>query len=105
MTPHKQDDHNDRLIAVLRAARPAPALPPRFQAGVWRRIEHPEQDNAALNWVEILAGYLLKPRLAFATATALIVMGLLLGSLNGAAQARQSAQQRYVAAVVMPVAP
>jgi hypothetical protein len=102
MNPHQNHDHNGRLTAVLRSARPAPGLPPRFQENVWRRIEHPEQDAAALTWMEVLAGFLLKPRFALATVTTLIVLGVLFGSLTGAAVARENAQQRYLAAVVMP---
>lgn len=100
-----QNPSNGRLASLLRESRPAPALPPRFQEGVWRRIEHPEQARPTVSWVETIASLLLKPRFAFATATALIVVGVLLGSLQGAAQVRHTAQQRYVAAVVMPVAP
>lgn len=97
--------NDERLASLLRESRPAPALPPRFQENVWRRIEHPEQARPAATWIETIASLLLRPRFAVATACALLLMGVLLGSLNGAAYARQTAQQRYVAAVVMPVAP
>lgn len=103
MNPHQADDHNGRLTAALRAARPAPRLPPRFQENVWRRIERPEQDAVALTWMEVLAGFLLRPRFALATVTAVIALGVLFGSLTGVALARENAQQRYLAAVVMPV--
>jgi hypothetical protein len=63
-----------------------------------------EQDRPTVSWVETVASLLLRPRFALATAGTLLVLGVLLGSLNGAASARQTAQQRYVATVVMPVA-
>jgi hypothetical protein len=33
---------DDKLREVLRAVRPLPSLPPRFQENVWRRIEDSE---------------------------------------------------------------
>lgn len=91
-----------RLNSLLRESRPAPTLPPRFQENVWRRIEHPELNRPAVTWIETVASLLLRPRFAVATAGTLLLLGLLLGSLNGGAAARQTAQQRYVATVVMP---
>jgi hypothetical protein len=105
MNPQPSKTADDRLASLLRESRPAPTLPPRFQEAVWRRIERPEQSPPAASWVETVASLLLRPRFALATASALLVMGVLLGSLNGSASARHTAQQRYVATVVMPVAP
>jgi len=102
MNPQQTNPADDRLAALLRESRPAPDLPPRFQASVWRRIEHPELNQPAVTWIETVASLLLRPRFAVATAGTLLLLGLLLGSLNGGAAARQTAQQRYVATVVMP---
>jgi hypothetical protein len=104
MHPPQTNPTDNHLASLLRESRPAPALPPRFQENVWHRIEHPELSQPAVTWIETLAGLLLRPRFAVATACALLLMGVLLGSLNGVASARQTAQQRYVATVVMPVA-
>jgi hypothetical protein len=91
-----------RFSALLRASRPAPALPPRFQEGVWRRIEEaaaPIQSNGSIAWLDALAALVLRPRFALATVTVLIVAGALLGVRTGSQVAHQDAQARYLAAV------
>jgi hypothetical protein len=91
-----------KLRELLRRARPTAELPPRFQENVWRRIEKAESARAiapASGWVNVVAGWLVRPRLAFATATMLVLIGVGLGLNNGAQQARAEAQARYVAAV------
>jgi hypothetical protein len=90
------------LSALLREARVTPALPPRFQENVWRRIEHAEEPAAASAespWLERLARRLVRPRLAFAAAAVLVLMGVGLGWNNGEQLARNGAQARYLAAV------
>jgi hypothetical protein len=91
---------DEALGKLLRGARPAPSLPPRFQDNVWRRIERNESP-AALSWADALAALLLKPRFAIASVCALLLFGALLGSWEGSAHARQAAQDRYVASVAM----
>jgi len=91
-----------KLSELLRTVRPAPDLPPRFQENVWRRIEQAESSGAATaadNWLSVVAGWLVRPRLAFAVATMLVLVGVGLGVNNGAQQARAEAQARYLAAV------
>lgn len=90
-----------KLRNLLRDARPAAELPPRFQENVWRRIEQAETSRVADagNWLGVVAGWLVRPRLAFAVATMLVVVGVGLGLNNGAQQARSEAQARYLAAV------
>jgi len=99
-----QQPGEDRLNSLLRESRPEPALPPRFQENVWRRIERADAQSKPASWISLLAGLILKPRFALATAAIVLVTGTFLGSLNGQAQARQVAQERYVTAVVMPIA-
>lgn len=89
------------LGKLLREARPAPGLPPRFQENVWRRIEQNKSSPAAAGWVEALAALVLKPRFAIASVCALVLVGGLLGTWEGSAHARQAAQDRYVASVAM----
>jgi hypothetical protein len=96
------DPGEGRLTALLRANRPAPALPPRFQENVWRRIEQGPRSLPVVSWLEWLASLVLRPRFALATACALVLLGAVLGSFNGAAHARHNAQARYLAAVAMP---
>ena len=91
-----------RLGALLRESRVSPALPPRFQEGVWRRIEDsaaPVKAASGLAWLDALAALVLRPRLALATAAALMVAGALLGARNGNQMAHQDAQARYLAVV------
>ena len=92
----------DKLSGLLRESRAAPPVPPRFQENVWRRIESAEKRNAPLagdNWLDAVAIWLLRPRLAFAVAAVLVLTGLGLGWSSGEQLARQDAQARYVAAV------
>ena len=105
MNTQTQQPDDLELRTRLREARPEPGLPPHFHENVWRRIEQAEVHGRSLNWIEALAGMLLRPRFAVATICTVVVAGALLGSWTGSAEARQVAQERYVAAVIMPVAP
>jgi len=95
----KPDDA--RLGALLREARNEPALPPRFQESVWRRIAKAEAPDTATSatWLDALAGWLLRPRLAVAVVAMLVLVGVGFGLNHGVQQARADAQARYVAAV------
>jgi hypothetical protein len=91
-----------KLSALLRESRVSPALPPRFQEGVWRRIEEaaaPVKVTGGIAWLDALVTLVLRPRFALATATVLIVAGALLGVRDGNQMARQDAQARYLAVV------
>jgi len=91
-----------RLSTLLCASRMAPTLPPRFQEGVWRRIEEaaaPVKATGGIAWLDALAALVLRPRFALATATVLIVAGALLGVREGSQMAKQDAQARYLAVV------
>ena len=91
-----------RLGTLLRESRVSPALPPRFQEGVWRRIEEaeaPARATGGLGWMNALAALVLRPRFALATAAVLIVAGTLLGVRDGSQMAKQDAQARYLAVV------
>jgi len=92
----------DRLKYVLHQARPDPALPPRFQETVWRRIERDELEPrwpAALSRLERLVTLLLRPRLAIAGAVAMLLLGGVMGVMDGFADARHAARDQYVASV------
>ena len=91
-----------KLSTLLRASRVAPTLPPRFQEGVWRRIEEaaaPAKSNGGIAWLDALAALVLRPRLALATAIVLMVAGALLGVHDGSQMAHQDAKAHYLAAV------
>ena len=101
MRSDNSEPDDARLGALVREARNEPALPPRFQENVWRRIEKAEApDNAtSATWLDAMASWLLRPRLAVTVATMLVLVGVGLGLNNGVQQARSDAQARYLAAV------
>lgn len=84
----------------MREARPSPPLPFHFQQNVWRRIEAAETPLAAGSWIEILAGWILRPRYALAAAAVVLLAGILAGTLEGRQMARHDAQLNYLASVV-----
>lgn len=91
-----------KLRAFLRESRPAPPLPLRFPQAVWRRIEREERDSPSaswLAWLDQFADRLLRPRMALAGITALIVIGLFAGALSGIGAVKRTAQERYLTAV------
>ena len=89
-----------KLSALLRGNRPAPALPPRFQENVWRRIEGAEGSATSESWLSALASLVLRPKLAFAALAVLVLAGVLLGAREGVQTAKDEAQTRYLASVV-----
>ena len=101
-SPH-QDSEDLKLSESLRCARPTPALPPRFGEHVWRRIEATSDlaaPTSTPNWLETLATFILRPRVAFAAVAVLVGAGALMGSRTNSDFAHKDAQTRYVAAVV-----
>jgi hypothetical protein len=97
MKTNSQPSDDGGLRALLRESRVAPELPPGFQDAVWRRIERVEAP--AVDWLDALAAWFLRPRRAFATAAAVIVLGLSLGIVRGANRANDHAKQRYLDSV------
>jgi hypothetical protein len=93
----KTDD--PKLSAWLREARVAPALPPRFQQNVWRRIEDAEAPVKPASWLDALASLILRPRFAVAVASVLLLAGVSAGTLEGRQAARHDAQMNYLASV------
>src|SRR5689334_14909595 len=101
MNSNETNDQDQALNRLLKDSRPDASLPPRFQEAVWRRIERLDTvgESAVADWLERLAGLLVRPRLAFATLAALLLLGGITGALSGVAAGKQSAQARYLAAV------
>jgi hypothetical protein len=91
--------NDSKLSDLLRESRQSPALPPRFQENVWRRIEDAEAPVESGSWLDAIAAMVLRPRFAFATVTALVLAGVLLGTYEGAHATRQNEQERYLALV------
>jgi hypothetical protein len=97
---NSQTPDDAKLRALLRESRLAPELPPRFQDAVWRRLERAEAPAA--NWLDALAAWFLRPRLAFATAAAMLLLGISLGIAQGASHADELAKARYLDSVSPP---
>ncbi len=90
---------DQNLTALLRDARPSPALPPRFQQNVWRRIEDAADPAQSESWLNALAALVLRPRFAVAAAALLLLAGVFAGMTEGWQFARHDAQMNYLAAV------
>ena len=92
---------DSKLSSLLRESRIVPSLPPRFQENVWRRIADVEADKSADSpvWLVSLIAWVLRPRLALAAITALVLVGALFGMREGNQLARHDSQARYLAAV------
>lgn len=86
----------------MREARATPSLPPRFQENVWRRIDDAARRDLPVgdgNWLNALAGWMLRPWRALAVAAVLVLAGVGLGWQQGEHLAQHEAQARYLAAV------
>ena len=95
--------NNEPLRTLLREARPAPHLPPRFHESVWRRLEKedvaPNAKPAPFDWLQRWTERLLLPRFALASLALLLVAGGLTGFVSSADLVKQQAQERYLSAV------
>jgi hypothetical protein len=87
------------LQTLLRESRTTPALPPRFQQNVWRRIEDAEAPAKPASWLDTLVVLILRPRLALATVAALVLAGVLAGVQEGWQAARHDARMNYISSV------
>ena len=94
--PHPEDA---KLSGLLREARAATPLPPRFQQNVWRRIEDAEAPAGSASWLDALAALILRPRFALAAAAALVFVGVFMGAAEGRQVAQHDAQMNYLASV------
>ena len=88
-----------KFSALLREGRVSPALPPRFQQNVWRRIEDAEAPAKTDSWLDALAALILRPRFAVVAAAVLLLAGVLAGALDGRQRARHDAEMNYLASV------
>ena len=103
----KQNPEDDpALRRVLHEWKADAPLPPRFQEGVWRRIEQAERDAEALGlWAALsrwLEAVLPRPKFALSYVCAVLVLGLAAGSFAAqAATKRVNAElgARYVQSV------
>lgn len=84
---------------LLRSAHPAPSLPPRFQEGVWRRLERSESPQPAPGWFEPLLRLLVRPAYAGTGLALVLFAGVWLGSHAADGRSLRAEQARYLAAV------
>ena len=95
--------NNEPLRTLLREARPAAHVPPRFQEFVWRRFEKedaaPITKPAPFDWLQRWTERLFLPRFALASLALLLVAGGLNSFVSSAALVTQQAQERYLSAV------
>ncbi len=87
-----------KLRGLFRELRATPELPPGFERNVWRRIERAEPQPQRA-WLEMVAAWFLRPRLAVGGLAAVMILGVALGTLSNAASAKDSARIRYVTSV------
>lgn len=102
MNPPDPNLSDPELRALLRGAHPAPALPPRFQEGVWQRLERAERKAEAtspLGWLDQFVRRVLRPAYATAGLAALMLAGTWFGIRSGDGQAYRAERTRYVAAI------
>lgn len=100
MNEEKSNLEDAKLSSLLRESRARPSLLPRFQEGVWRRIEEaeaPSEYSRGPSRLEVIVAWALRPRFAVAMAVVLIVAGSLAGVQQGRQTARQEEQARYLA--------
>lgn len=97
MSEDVKQSGDEKFARLLRAARPNAELPPGFQKSVWRRIEQGERPAAGV--MELLAGWLLTPRLATAALAVVILLAAGAGAVQGMRTGEQEARDRYVASV------
>lgn len=87
------------LRTLLRTAHPTPALPPRFQEGVWRRLERSERPRPTPGWLQSLLAALLRPAYASIGLAAVMIAGVGLGLHDSEVSSLRTEQARYLAAV------
>lgn len=93
---------DEKLSALLRAARPERALPPGFNEAVWRRLERNSGTGfgaGMVDFLDFLAAMFLRPRLAAAGGVAMVLVGIAVGVVQGERLASDLARQQYLAAV------
>jgi hypothetical protein len=82
MKPKDSNGLGDSLRQALREWKVDASLPPRFQEGVWRKIERSQARPEVPDWLALFryfSALLRRPALAFAYVTTLLLVGLLAG--------------------------
>ena len=82
MKTNEPGNHDEALRKVLKEWRTEVALPPRFQEGVWQRIERAESQAVSSVWAVIahwVGTVLPRPALAVSYVAVLLTIGLTAG--------------------------
>ena len=98
--PPNADD--PKLRALLREAHPRPELLPRFQEGVWQRLDRVgrRRESAASNgWIQALVRGMFRPVYATLGLVAVLFTGVWLGVPDGETRLHRAEKARYLAAV------
>lgn len=100
------DGSDPGLSGVLRTWRVDAEAPPRFEEGVWRRIEAGRVGGAAWGpgrWLEgLLSGWFRRPMVAAGFVGCVLVVGATAGAVSGQARADALAvhlEGRYVQSI------
>ena len=94
--------HDEALRKVLKEWRTDASLPPRFQEGVWRRIERAQTPTALSVWAIIahwIGTVLPRPALAATYLATLLAIGVTVGWAQGhqqTARVKDELSERYV---------
>lgn len=93
--------NDDELDSLIRQTHPKPEFPASFQREVWAQIAVAEQQSWSAQWrqfCQMLFLRLARPVPAFATVTAMLMVGITLGSLTAPDQS-ESMRTAYFASI------
>ena len=103
MEPDRPPENPEPLRKLMREWKVTKSLPPRFQEGVWKRIERAQAaDSTPSVWVVIahwISTVLPRPALATAYVAALLALGVTVGWTKARqenARVKDELSQRYV---------
>jgi len=102
MKTDEPGNHDEALSKVLKEWRTDASLPPRFQEGVWRRIERAQAPAAPSVWATIahwIGTVLPRPALAASYVAILLAIGVTVGWAQGhqqTARVKDELSERYV---------
>lgn len=101
MNSHDPLPEDPQLRSLLRGAHPAPSLPPRFQEGVWQRVERSQREAKMpspfprTTWLQ----QWFRPSYAAAVVAVAMLSGTWMGLRHAEARSRIAERARYVASV------
>ena len=90
-----------KLSALLKESHASEGLPPRFQEGVWRRIERQEvpADTRPQGWLNRWAALWLRPQWVAALLAVCLLAGAVSGMRLGKERVKRLERARYLQSV------